>query len=121
MKRKELLFIIDIDEAIAKILMYLENVSEEHFLANDLIQDAVIRNLEIIDEAVKSISEEVRSANPDIPWRSIAGLRDVLIHEYFGVQIHRIWIITQNELKEISPKIAQLRKEFEGPSLFDSN
>lgn len=121
MKRKELLFIIDIDEAIAKILKYLEDVSEEHFLTNELIQDAVIHNLEIIGEAVKSISDEIRIANPDIPWRSIAGLRDVLIHEYFGVQVHRIWLITQNELKEISPRIAELRKGLEGPSLFESN
>ena len=70
----------DILEAIRKIKRYTENINFEEFADNELIQDGVVRNLEIIGEAVKNIPEDVKRDNPDVEWRKIAGLRDILIH-----------------------------------------
>lgn len=68
------------------------------FFAEKIIQDAVIRNLEIIGEAVKNISHQTREKNPDIPWKRIAGLRDILIHQYFSVDLEAVWLVVENRL-----------------------
>jgi len=86
MKRDARVYIEDILEAITKIEEYMREVtSDEEFYNNTQIQDAVLRRLEIIGEAVKNIPEEFRDRYPDIPWKQIAGMRDILIHEYSGV------------------------------------
>ena len=68
------------------------------FVHNDLCFDAVLRNLEIIGEAVKNISEETRQKYPDVKWRKIAGFRDIVAHEYFGVNDETVWDIVENEI-----------------------
>lgn len=73
-----------------------------------MIQDAVIRNLEIIGEATKKISLESRDAQPGIPWNSIAGMRDVLIHRYFGVDLDAVWQVVAQHLPELSEAVEQL-------------
>lgn len=77
-------------ESISRIEKYTQE-GREHFLAEPIIQDAVIRNLEIIGEAVKGVDESVRLLYPNIPWKSIAGMRDFLIHVYFGVKLETVW------------------------------
>jgi uncharacterized protein with HEPN domain len=81
MKRDESVYLQHILDAIAKIDLYLQGVSEESFTQQSLIQDGVIRQLEIIGEAVKRISTDLRSYQPQIPWQDIAGMRDKLIHD----------------------------------------
>lgn len=76
-----------------------------NFSANGLVHDAVIRKLEIIGEAVKKVPENVKSKHSDIEWRKIAGLRDILIHEYFGVDIDILWDIINNKRPELKEKI----------------
>lgn len=94
---------------------------KSRFLEDDMVQDAVIRNLEIIGEAAKRIDEDYRAAHPDIPWRALAGLRDVLIHQYEGVDLERVWAIVEKDLPplkraiaELLPPLEQLEREIAG-------
>jgi uncharacterized protein with HEPN domain len=87
-------------DAIQKIELYIPT-DRKAFMADSLRQDAVIRQLEIIGEATKKLSLELRSKYPTIPWRRIAGLRDVLIHEYMGVDLNAIWELTQQNIPEL--------------------
>ena len=94
-----------IKEAIDKIENYTKGGKTE-FLEKPIIQDAVIRNLEIIGEAVKGIDDRVRAEYPSIPWKSIAGMRDFLIHVYFGINLQIVW-------KTISDDLPPLKKAVE--------
>ena len=78
------------------------------FFADKKTQDAVLRNLEIIGEAVKRLSTELRDAYPDIPWKQIAGMRDILIHHYFGVKLETVWQVVAVDLAPLEQKIASL-------------
>jgi len=78
-----------------------KNIRFKEFIANELIQDGVIRNLEIIGEAVKDIPEDIKSIYPNIEWKKIAGLRDILIHAYFGVDMEIIWDIVENKVPKL--------------------
>lgn len=92
------LLVVDIAEAIRRIAVYVSGVEKERFFVDILIQDAVIRNLEIIGEAAKKISEEYREQHADIPWREMAGLRDVLIHNYGSVDLYIVWKTSSNHI-----------------------
>lgn len=109
-KRDVKLFLHDILECIEKIERYTRNLNFEDFIKNDMVVDAVIRNLEIIGEAVKNIPPEVRSKYPEIPWKQIAGFRDVVIHHYFGVDLNIVWTVIRKHLKELKPKIKRILK-----------
>ena len=74
---------------------------EQEFLTSRLIQDGVVRNLEVIGEATKNLSTELREANPAIPWRQIAGMRDVLIHDYLKFNLSRVWLTVSTDLPDL--------------------
>jgi len=84
--------------SIESIATYTKNISKEDFLNSPQVQDAVMRQLEVLGEAVKNLPSEFKEKNPTIPWRSIAGMRDMLIHEYFGVDIGLVWNTVINDL-----------------------
>jgi uncharacterized protein with HEPN domain len=109
MKRDVSLYIEDIIECIAKIEEYTDSITEDDFYDNTQSQDAVLRRLEIIGEAVKQIPKSIRDKYPDIPWKSIAGLRDVLIHAYFGVNLHRAWKAVKEDIPDLKIKIMIVR------------
>lgn len=97
-KREDAAVIQDIKEAINRITYYTSQMEYEDFLQDYKTQDAVIRNIEILGEAVKLLSDEARGNYPNIPWKDIAGTRDKLIHDYFGVNIDIVWNIAKNEV-----------------------
>ena len=98
MKRDMRVYLQDIWESILAVEEYTQGLTKEEFLNNRQVQDAVIRRLEIIGEAVKYISGDFKSKYPEIAWAKIAGLRDVLIHQYFGVNLKRIWEVVKTDL-----------------------
>ncbi len=98
----------DILEAIGKIERYTENMNFEDFSNNELIQDGVIRNLEIIGEAVKNLPDDIKKDYPEVEWRKIAGLRDILIHAYFGVDLEIIWDIVKNKVPELKEMVRKI-------------
>jgi uncharacterized protein with HEPN domain len=107
-KRSDQAYLLDIVEAIHWSREFVEGLSYEAFLADKKSQDAVIRNLEIIGEATKQLSGEIRAENGQIPWRKMAGLRDRLIHDYFGVNIDIVWQIVSVDLLPVATQIEQL-------------
>jgi uncharacterized protein with HEPN domain len=98
----------DILEAIRKVKAYTEDMSQKTFAADTKTLDAVVRNLEIVGEAMKKVPDEVRSKNPAVDWRKIAGVRDILIHEYFGIDPEIIWDIVQNKLPILEKQVKQI-------------
>jgi uncharacterized protein with HEPN domain len=78
-----------------------------------MAQDAVIRNFEVIGEAVKRIPESLKEERPDIPWRRIAGLRDVLIHQYMRVDLEAVWAIVRDDLHEFKQAVAEILAEMQ--------
>lgn len=103
----------DILESIQKIEEYINTTTKTEFMENSLIQDAIFRRLEVIGEAVKNISPEIKEEWEEIPWREIAGMRDVLIHQYSGIKIERIWIVVKIDLPLLKKSIINLKKSFQ--------
>ncbi len=110
MARNEKLYITDILNSIYKIEKYIKNTTFHEFCENDQIIDSVVRNLEIIGEAAKHISESTKNENKDIPWRQIIGLRNMAIHEYFGLDNEIIWKIITEELILVKLKLEEINR-----------
>ena len=108
------IYLQHIRDSIGRILEYTSGGPDE-FIHDNKIQDAVIRNLEIIGEAVKHLSDDLRNPNSDIPWKQIAGMRDELIHEYFGVDIRIVWNVIEHHLPALKEKIDGLLKNMAPP------
>jgi len=109
MKRDDV-YLRHILDAISVIEKFVHNVHEETFRKNRLIQDAVIRELEIIGGATKYVGESLKKKHPEIPWKEVGGMRDKLIHEYFGVDISLVWEVVQKDLPELKRKILTITR-----------
>ena len=110
MQRDDSVYLKHIRDAILKIDGYTRKVSVASFKKDTLIQDGVIRQIEIIGEATKRLSDKLRKDNKDIPWDDIAGMRDKLIHDYFGVDIEKVWLTVRNDIPILKKQINRILK-----------
>jgi len=109
-QRRDKDYLADTLEAMRRIITYTIDLSYEAFLEDTRTQDAVLRNIQVIGEAVKSLSAQMRKAHPDVPWKEMAGMRDKIIHQYFGVNYDIVWTVAFQELPTLLPKIQALEE-----------
>ncbi len=107
-KRGDKEFLLDIKEAGERIRNYTEGMTYREFLEDMKTQDAVIRNIEIIGEAVKNLSKTLKEKQRGIEWKDIAGMRDKLIHFYFGVKWEIVWSVINDKIPELLAEIEEI-------------
>ena len=107
-KRRDPDYLNDIREAIDRILTYTAGLTYQQFMEDIKTQDAVVRNLEIIGEATKNLSMSIRKSHSQIPWKDLTGIRDKMIHHYFGINYEIVWTIAKEELAGLLPQIERI-------------
>ncbi len=110
-KRTQELFVQDILDAINDIQNFVAGMSADGFFADKKTQAAVIYRFQIIGEAAKNLSADLKRKYPQIVWKKITGIRNILVHEYFGVQLKTIWDTIKNDLPDLKEKITQIMKD----------
>ena len=112
MKKDALIFINHIIDNIKNIEMFMNNISKEEFFKNREKQSAVIREIEIIGEAVKNLPLSFRKKYDNVPWIKIAGMRDKLMHHYFGVNLETVWKTVREDIPYLKKEISSIKKDF---------
>lgn len=112
-KRTYRLYLNDIIQAMNKIEKYSQSLDYDSFVNNDMVVDAVLRNIEVIGEAATQIPENIKQKYFHIPWKRIIGLRNIVIHEYFGVDLDNIWKIVTENIPETKPQILKMFEELD--------
>ncbi len=113
MKRDVRLFVEDIAESIQDIEFFSKGMSKTDLFKNKLKQNAIIRKLEIIGEAVKNLPQSFKEKYPNVAWKGIAGIRDVIIHAYFRVDLETVWKVINNDLSVLKKQIQKIKKDLE--------
>ena len=112
--KKDKAYLKDILDAISDIEAFIANINESEFYINKEKKYAVVRALEIIGEAVKNLSKELRAKHKEIPWKEIAGMRDKLIHWYFGIKWELVWETVKNKIPELKNQLLKISGEQNG-------
>ena len=113
MKKDPGVFIGHILESIEIIEGYSEGMTEVDLMGSIDLQDKIIRRIEIIGEAVKNLPDDLKKAHSEIPWRDIAGMRDIVVHQYFGVDLEFVWQVVTKDIPELKPKLLKIQEELE--------
>lgn len=112
MEKDDTIYLRHILDATNIVEEYLQGVDEAKFKATRLLQDGVIRQIEVIGEAVRHISKDLRRTYPEIPWQDVAGMRDKLIHDYFGIDIEKVWLTAQEDLPVLKEQVVGILKDY---------
>lgn len=108
MRKDPAIILRDILDGIERIQRYTRNMTEEEFRNREETQDAVMRRIEVIGEAAKRLTPEFKALHTEVPWREIGGMRDVLIHDYFGVNMERVWETANKDLPQLKEQISKI-------------
>jgi uncharacterized protein with HEPN domain len=111
MPRDYRLYLDDMHQALTRILRYIGTHDYTTFASDDQLVDAVVRNLDILGEAAKHLPDSIRQNHAAIPWNQIAGLRDILTHQYFGVSLPIVWDVVQNEVPALLASVRAMLQE----------
>jgi uncharacterized protein with HEPN domain len=110
-ERRDLDFLRDIQESISLIKRYMDNMNKEQFLMNQEKQDATINRLMIIGEATKLISSDIRNKYTSVSWKKMAGMRDIMIHRYHGIDLEIVWETINDDLDDVAVKVKNIIKD----------
>ena len=109
--RSVAVYVQDMLECIERAQEYCAGVTADEFEVNIMLQDAVFRRVEIFGEAAKHVPRSLRARYPDIPWQRITGLRDVLVHRYFGIIVEQVWQVATTEMPALKPRLVQVHAD----------
>lgn len=112
MSKDIFVYLEDIFDAIERIQSYVQK-GKRHFLSHEMVQDAVIRQISVIGEAVKHLPGSLKKNHTDIPWKKVTGMRDILVHEYSGINIVRIWKTVKEDLPPLKKTVITILKNME--------
>ncbi|MDH4100868.1 MAG: DUF86 domain-containing protein [Nitrospirota bacterium] len=114
MSRNALLYIKDILENMRDAEEFIEGLSYEQFCADKRTVNAVLRSVEVMGEAAKNVPEDVRAAYPQVPWKEMSGMRDKVIHFYFGVDKEIVWLVVKDRIPVLRPLFERILRDIEG-------
>lgn len=111
--RHDRLYLYDIIECCDRVANYITGVREEDYQVNPMLQDALVRNIEVVGEAVKNLSTDITDAHPDIAWKQIARMRDKIAHHYFRINLDVVWRTATDDLPELRSQIVAIYEGLE--------
>jgi uncharacterized protein with HEPN domain len=105
--KSDALYIVHIRECIDRIQSYIAGIDKNQFMASSLIQDAVLRNLQVLAESTQRLSDEFKNRHSEIEWHKISGLRNILVHDYLGIDTETVWVIVNKDLSTLQSLIQE--------------